>query len=141
MTKARDLANFDDAWTVFTPSFTGLNLGSTGTTSAAYSLVGKTLHLRCLATFGGTGISISPGFYLNLPGGFNAKSIAVSPLFMIDASVQFYTGLAYSGTTVVSFYINNATSTYGFVNGISSSVPFAWGAGDQFMFNMSFEVN
>jgi hypothetical protein len=128
------------AWTTFTPSFTGLNIGSTGTTSAAYVLVGKTLHIRCLVTLGGTGISVSPGFYLTLPNSFSAKSPAPAPLWMIDTGTQFYTGIVYASTTVIAFYVNNASSTYGFVSGISGTVPMTWVATDQFLFSMSFEV-
>jgi hypothetical protein len=129
------------AWTTFTPSFTGLNIGSTGTTSAAYVLVGKTLHIRCLVTLGGTGISVSPGFYLTLPNSFSAKSPVPAPLWMIDTGTQFYTGIVYASTTVIAFYVNNASSTYGFVSGISGTVPMTWVATDQFLFSMSFEVN
>jgi hypothetical protein len=140
LTKARDLANFDDAWTAFTPSFAGVNLGTGAIHNSAYVLVGKTLHIRINLTLG-TGGSMGSGPYVILPASLTAKGINPSPLWMIEAGVQFYTGMVQTNGTVVVFYVNNATSTYGIVNGLGPSVPFGWGDNDQLFFNMSFEVN
>ena len=141
MTKARDLANFDDAWTAFTPSFAGVNLGTGAIHNSSYVLVGKTLHIRVNVTLG-TGGSMGSGPFMTLPASLVSKGASSANLWMVDAGAQFYTGVAVAVSDVVVFYVNNATSTYGIVNGLSAAVPIAnWGVNDQLFFNMSFEVN
>jgi hypothetical protein len=130
------------SWITFTPSFAGVTLGTGSTVDARYLLVGKTLHIRVGITLG-TGGSMGAGPYMTLPASLVATGISPSPLWMIDASVQFFTGIAYSTSNIIVFYVNNATSTYGIVNSVGPAVPFGtnWGVGDQLFFNMSFEVN
>lgn len=128
------------AWTTFTPSFTGINIGSTGTTNAAYMLMGKTLFVRVVLTFGGTGISVGSSPYLNLPNSHTAKGPSTTPIFIVDTGSQFYTGIGYSNATTVTLYANNATGTYGLVSAVNYNVPMAWNATDQLFMNFAVEV-
>jgi hypothetical protein len=127
------------AWTTFTPSFSGITLGTGAIHNSSYVLVGKTLHIRVNLTLG-TGGSMGAGPFMTLPASLSSKGITSANMWMVDAGAQFYTGVALASTTLIVFYVNNATGTYGIVNGLGPSVPFAWGVNDNLNFTMSFEV-
>lgn len=69
---------FQDAWTAFTPTFANV---TTGTGSAAYKLVGKTLFVRCRIT-GGT-VTANGNISVTIPGGNSVPELqaisAVNP--------------------------------------------------------------
>ena len=128
------------AWTTFTPSMTNFNIGSTGTVSAAYNLVGKTLFVRAAFTLGGTGISIGTAS-MTLPGGYTAKARTVAPCMIVDTGTAFYSGLTYSNGTSVTIYVGVASGTYTSLSTISSSIPMIWVATDELHINFAIEVN
>jgi hypothetical protein len=128
------------AWTTFTPSMSGFNVGSTGTVNAAYVLVGKTLFLRAAFTLGGTGISIGSGPFMTLPNAYVAKGPSVSPIFIEDIGTSFYTGLAFSNGTTVALVLNNVAGTYGTTTGITATTPMTWAANDKLFMNFAIEV-
>jgi hypothetical protein len=127
-------------WTTFTPSMTNFNIGSTGTVSAAYVLVGKTLFVRAQFVLGGTGISIGTAS-MTLPGGYTAKSRTVAPCMIVDQGTAFFSGLTYSNGTSVTIYVNVASGTYTSLSTISSSIPMTWVATDELQINLAIEVN
>ena len=127
-------------WTTFTPSMTNFNIGSTGTVSAAYVLVGKTLFVRASFTLGGTGISIGTAS-MTLPNSYTAKAKSVAPCMIVDSGTAFFSGLTYSNGTSVTIYVGVASGTYTSLSTISSSIPMTWVATDELHINFAIEVN
>ena len=128
------------AWTTFTPSMTNFNIGSTGTVSAAYALVGKTLFVRAAFTLGGTGISIGTAS-MTLPNSYTAKARSVAPCMIVDQGTAFFSGLTYSNGTSVTIYVGVASGTYTSLSTISSSIPMVWVATDELHINFAIEVD
>ena len=128
-------------WTTFTPNIVNFGVGTGGTSTGAYVLVGKTLHLRMQATLG-TGFNVSGALTFNLPNSFSLKSPNVFTYYILDNLSAVYVGLAWAiGGNSISLQVANASGTYLGFTAISGSVPMTWAAGDSISLWLTTEVN
>jgi hypothetical protein len=130
------------AWTTFTPNIINFGVGAGGTSTGAYVLVGKTLHLRLTSTLG-TGFNVSGALTFVLPAGLIIKSGNIFTYRILDNLSAFYLGLAIAPAASDSVELNvaNAVGTYVGFTSISGSSPFLWAAGDNISLWMTCEVN
>jgi hypothetical protein len=126
-------------WTTFTPNITNFGIGTGGTSTGAYVLVGKTLHIRLICTLGTTPIIGNSTF--NMPAGFTAKSRTVFSFYILDNLSAFYVGLGYVNANAVQLYAANASGTYLGYTPFSPTAPFTWATGDQIGLSFTLEVD
>ena len=143
MTKARDLANFDDPWIAYTPTLGNISLGVGGTSSFFYSKVGKTVLVRGTLSLAGAGtVSGQASFTLPVTGvtglGF------LNPLGQV---IYWGAGTAYPGiiwaanTTTAIVGAFNAAGTHASYQDLSATIPFAWNTGTRAMYiQLSYEA-
>jgi hypothetical protein len=130
------------SWTTFTPNVINFGVGAGGTSTGAYVLVGKTLHLRVNATLG-TGFNVSGALSFTLPASLTVKSSNIFTYSILDDLAAYYVGLAVIGSNqnTMQLWVANASSTYLGFTAISSSVPHLWAIGDTIGLWMTCEVN
>jgi len=127
--------NAAGAYTTFTPTLTGVTLGTGGTNAGQYSVFNKILFMRGKFVLG-TGGSVTAGITLAMPTG----TMAVTPtmqfqpngsVIMTDSGVNSFFGVGLQATTsTIAFYVLGASGTYANVISSSSTVPFTWGVND-----------
>ena len=127
----------NNAWTAFTPAFTGFSLGN-GTATGRYNTIGKTVMVSCIVTIGSTS-SFGASFnfeYTNLPAPIDNRS-ELSNVTIRDTS----TGNNYPCTkTFKQIVCYGATSNYLVYAAITSTVPFVWASGDNIYINLLYET-
>jgi hypothetical protein len=130
------------SWIPFTPNIINFGVGGGGTSTGAYVLVGKTLHLRLTSTLG-TGFNVSGALTFVLPAGLTIKSGNIFTYRILDNLSAFYLGLAIAPAASDSVELNvaNAVGTYVGFTSISGSSPFLWASGDNISLWMTCEVN
>ena len=144
MTKARDLANFDDAWVNYTPTFGGLSgSNSSYNFSAQYKVMGKTVIGRIRMTvLSGNPVSGSVSFSLPLTAAdttFGEMPIGLSGI--LDFGSQYYNGFVYgASTTTALVFVGRADSTYFYAGGLSASVPMTWTTNDSFSATFTYQA-
>lgn len=131
------------AWTTWSPTWANLTVGS-GSVSARYTKVGKTVTFELMFTYGsGSSVGSAPSFTLPVTAASYYDSNTVvgvgalrdsSPSTLVTAVVRI------DSTTVASVFANNASSTYGTVSVLSSTVPFTWATGDVYYASGRYEA-
>lgn len=126
------------AWVTWTPTWTNLTTGN-GTTTAFYIQMGKTIYFRLKFVFGSTSsIGSDPSF--TPPVAFNTAYSRVGSPFggaeYFDTSGSTYfpgpCGVSVSNSNLnIEPYVINAASTYGAISGYTTTVPVAFGTGDE----------
>ena len=127
--------NAAGAWTTFTPTLTGVNLGTGGTNSGQYSVFNKILFMRGKFVLG-TGGSVTAGITIAMPTG----TMAVSPTMqfqpngsavLTDSGVASYFAVGLQSTTsLLVLYVVNSAGTYATAVTTSATVPFTWAVND-----------
>jgi hypothetical protein len=132
-----------DAWTSYTPTFTGLDGDGTYTTSAKYQRIGKTVTGRVKVTIA-SGTPINGSVTFTLPFTTADSTHIEGPMGLcgiLDFGSQYYPGYTYgASTTSAIVYVGNSSSTYFLVNGLSSSVPMTWTTNDFFSAQFTYEA-
>jgi hypothetical protein len=129
------------AWTAYTPSWTGLSLGN-GSTSAAYSQVGKTITVRFTITFGSTTTVTGP-VDVTLPTSAKSSYSLTHSL----GTVTFFQSSLYPGhvifinLNVVRLVAYDASSTYASTADLTSTVPVTWATGASIHGTLTYEVD
>lgn len=117
------------AWTSFTPSWTGLTLGTGATNTGSYCQIGKTVHFRVSVTLGTSpSVSGSPPV-LTLPVSIVATGVAyIGSAVYVDEGTQTYVGFidAYGALRV-----QGVGGAYPTLASVTSSIPFTWVATDK----------
>jgi hypothetical protein len=126
-------------WTTFTPNITNFGVGTGGTSTGAYVLVGKTLHIRVECVLGTS--PVIGGSTFNMPAGFTAKSQTTVTFHILDNLSAFYVGLGFISGSTMQLYAANASGTYVGFTAFSPSLPFTWAATDRIGFAFTVEVN
>lgn len=124
------------AWT---PTFTGLTLGS-GTTSATYQRANGKVILQGTFTYGAGSAIGSNASINNLPKAMLTVDRFTGTLWVLDANVGYLAGFLYPGANTSSVYIgsmNASTSTVTFQSW-SSTIPMTWVSTDGFRFYMEY---
>lgn len=141
MSKARDLANFDDAWQSWAPALGTSWANGSGTWNAVYKQIGKTVHVQAEFTLATNSIPTggASGLSCSLP--VTAK-VGQFQGFVVYGSRGFVHILTGSITATTSFVIwaSSVGGTYPTVLLPSASVPFAWAAGDKISFAFTYEA-
>jgi hypothetical protein len=123
-------------WTTFTPSFTGVTLGTGATNTGQYCILNKILFIRTKTVLGTGGSFTNP--VLTVP---SSKVMTGTPTMlwmpsmhgvMIDAGVNSYAlAVIHNSTTTLGVYAQTASSTYvTWTSAVSSTVPFTSGVND-----------
>ncbi len=137
-TEVRDaLIGLQAAWTAYTPTTTGITLGTGGTATGAYLRMGKTIFARVLITLG-TGGVLTGTPTIALPAPTHAALPARFPVGLVtlrDSSPVTHRGYhAYLITT----------STFGAMdeggNTPTATVPWTWAADDQISASLTYEA-
>lgn len=127
-TEIRDaLTGIQAAWTSYTPTLTNVTLGN-GTLSGAYYQVGKTIHYRCLLTFGST-TTVSGSIQFALPTTANSNQTAGN--FPLGISVMKGTNTVYGWARLLAAAnaiapVYNATATTS--SDCTATAPYTWAA-------------
>lgn len=129
--------NAINAWTSFTPTWTGITAGTGASNTGQYSLNNKILHFRTRYVLGTSG-SLSATPVLTVPA---SATLATSPTMAFIPTVTGVatnTGVAnYSlastqaSTTTIGFLVQTASGTY-LTNAtpVNTTIPFTWAVGD-----------
>jgi hypothetical protein len=123
-------------WTTFTPSFTGVTLGSGALNTGQYCRVNEILFIRTKTILGTGGSFTNP--VLTVP---DSGVMTGTPTMlwipsmngvMIDAGVNSYAiSVIHNSTTSLGFYAQTASGTYvTWTSAVSATVPFTSGIND-----------
>ena len=118
------------AWKAYTPTLSGLTIGN-GTLNFVYAQIGKTVHVRGIATLGTTSTMTGP-LDIGIPVTSTGYSVTgMSPIgnatFWSGAvPIGFGTLTSVGSASAFRILAINSASTYTTVADISSTVPFAW---------------
>lgn len=135
------------AWTGFTPTWTGLTVGTGGSAgnNGYYQQLGKLINFYIKTTLGTSGFSVG-GMQVAYP---VAPSTNI-PNRMVFGHVLYYdsssgaitSGKCYDGasSSLIDMLIDVASGTYGGFAGTSSTTPFTWAAGDMVIVSGSYEA-
>jgi hypothetical protein len=127
-------------WAAYTVTPSGLTVGN-GTLTARYQQIGKLVNLEIDFIFGTTS-AITAVVVFGLP--VTAKLGSYTSAGTVTLG-RYGVG-NYPGTTALqttsNFYLGTiqTAGTYGFENGISSTVPFTWGNLDRITVRMTYEA-
>lgn len=123
-------------WTTFTPSFTGVTLGTGASNTGQYCQLNEILFIRTKTILGTGGSFTNP--VLTVPA---SKVMTGTPTMlwmpsmhgvMIDAGVNSYAlAVIHNSTTTLGVYAQTASGTYvTYSSAVSSTVPFTSGVND-----------
>ena len=116
-------------WAPYTPAFAGFTLGN-GTVDAAYTQIGKTVHYRCLITFGST-TAITGTVTVSHPVTAEVgESVMPTVLYRPDAG-GFYLGMVTPNGAVSSIMRVPVQTSGGdmVASSITATVPITWATG------------
>lgn len=132
------------AWQSWTPTWTSLTVGS-GTLSAKYVQIGKTVHFRIIFEYGsGSSVGSNPTFTLPVthvsyttPGSF--LQIGYGECYNVGVA-SYNTAIRLNSTTVCQLYVLNGSTTVVQPTAITSTSPFTWASGDGFAIQGTYEA-
>jgi hypothetical protein len=131
-------------WTPYTPVWTAASVNpviGNGSITGFYYLIGKTCFVRVRLLMGSSTNYGSGAWYISLP--FTAASAygVIMPSTMLNNGVNWYSGLV-NGARLgnVSKTEIQWQNTGGTADGVSPTIPFTWGDGDELEFNGSYEI-
>jgi hypothetical protein len=134
-------------WTTFTPSFTGVTLGTGASNTGQYCRVNNILFIRTKTILGTGGSFTNPS--LTVP---DSGVMTGTPTMlwvpsmhgvMIDAGVNSYAiSVIHNSTTTLGVYAQTASGTYvTWTSAVSSTVPFTSGVNDYLELSGYIQVN
>lgn len=134
-------------WTTFTPSFTGVTLGTGASNTGQYCILNKILFIRTKTVLGTGGSFTNP--VLTVP---SSKVMTGTPTMlwvpsmhgvMIDSGATSYAlAVVHSSTTTLGVYAQTASGTYvTYASTVSSTVPFTSGVNDYIELSGYVQVN
>lgn len=137
-----------DAWTSYTPTLTNITLGSGGTVDGYYVQAGKFVWVDIVAVLGSSGFSVSNNPEFGLPNSttfasyYTANLSTVGSALVVDqAALTRYQGYArVQSSSTVAVGLANVTGAYVATSGVTSTVPFTWGAADEFRLHFWYQA-
>lgn len=128
------------AWRPYTATLTAGSLGSGGSASGDYAVVGDVLHFRALYTMG-TAPNLNSHLFDYpplLPANLSPYANDVS-VKLLDAGNQVYLGAAvfYTVTFGVAHVVSGTQAALG---NVSNTFPFTWAAGDTISLAGSYRI-
>jgi hypothetical protein len=134
-----DTAIGANGWTAYTPTLTGITLGTGGTMTARYTKIGKTVHGYVNITFG-TSFTLTD-LNISLPLAKQATTTYVQQAWTLTS-----TGAGdwpaiprFETVNVAAAYVMNASATYVNPNNVTSTIPFTWKATDKILVAFTYE--
>ena len=129
-----------DAWTSYTPSLTNLTLGTGGTVNGYYVQAGKFVWVDIVAVLGSSGFSVSNNPEFGLPNSttfaahYTTNVSTVGQALVVDqVALSRYQGyVRVQSSSAVAVGLANVSGSYVATSGVTSTVPFTWGAADEF---------
>jgi hypothetical protein len=123
-------------WTTFTPSFTGVTLGSGALNTGQYCRVNEILFIRTKTVLGTGGSFTNP--ILTVPdsgvmtGTPSMQWVPSMNGVMVDAGVNSYAiSVLHNSATSLAFYAQTSSGTYvTYTSAVSTTVPFTSGVND-----------
>jgi hypothetical protein len=127
------------AWTAWTPTWSGLTVGA-GTTSAAYSVQGKTVHGRIKFTFAAdSSVTGTLSFALPFASVVSGQAIARGT-FTDTGTTEFVIHGSQGGLAgSILLYAIASGFTYAFASNVTTGVPFTAGSTDVLSVNFTYE--
>lgn len=133
------------AWTSYTPTWGGAVTIGNGTSTGAFTRVGKTVHFRAKLVWGSTSSMAAASATVTLPvtslaAGANA---ACRVDFYDDSSVAtggLTMGFLVLGTTTATLWRTAAGGSYVDSAALSSTIPFSWAAPDEIRVSGTYEA-
>lgn len=137
-----------DAWTSYTPALTNLTLGTGGTVNGYYVEAGKFVWVDIVAVLGSSGFSVSNNPEFGLPNSttfaahYTTNVSTVGSAIVVDqVSLARYQGYArVQSSSTVAVGLANVSGSYVATSGVTSTVPFTWGAADEFRLHFWYEA-
>lgn len=146
VTPAKLVAGTGSGWSYqsWTPTWTNLTVTSS-TVTGRYIQMGKTVFFRLAVVLGGGNAPAGAvSFTLPITSASYAGTSTIPILGLVsfnDSSTTVYQGVtSWVDTTHANVLINTASTTYLTQNNISSTVPFAFGNGDEIVISGSYEA-
>lgn len=131
----------------YTPALTNLTLGTGGTVNGYYVQAGKFVWVDIVAVLGSSGFSVSNNPEFGLPNSttfaahYTTNVSTVGSALVVDqvalARYQGYTRVQSSGAVAVG--LANVSGSYVATSGVNGTVPFTWGAADEFHLHFWYE--
>jgi hypothetical protein len=131
-------------WTLYTPSWTNLNVGN-GTVTAKYKQIGKTVNFSVYLVFGTT-TSVTGDVRVSLPVAplasyYSGNYQSLGPAVIVDEGTVVMGGrLLFIGNINPNIYFEGAAGTVVNLAPMSSTVPFTWAANDKISFSCTYEA-
>ena len=138
-------------WTLFTPTFTNLTVGTGGSASniGHYINAGKLYVVRFRVVLGSSGASVGTNPTMTLPNSSTLAAASQNPSHALgnvaftDEGTNTFFGLVapdVSTTTAVRFRLFRADTTYVSVAQASATVPMTWASGDNIAAQFVYEA-
>ena len=130
------------AWTAWSPTLSNITIGN-GTVKARYTVIGKTVIISFLLTFGSTTSITGSDVSFTLPVASRIDThhpVSNCSCMLHDAGSQYYMGwpeVSLSTVTVRAWDVDGTYAERGF---ISSTAPFTWTVNDQIYVSGSYEA-
>lgn len=136
-----------DAWTSYTPALTNLTLGTGGTVNGYYVQAGKFVWVDIVAVLGSSGFSVSNNPEFGLPNSttfaahYTTNVSTVGSALVVDqVALTRYQGYArVQSSSTVAMGLANVSGSYVATSGVNATVPFTWGATDEFHLHFWYE--
>jgi hypothetical protein len=132
-----NIVDLGDAWTSFTPAWSGITEGS-GANVGAYKLIGKTVvgyasfTVAADSTVGATSLALPVTAATNIAGG----SFPIGFVVFEDSGTGYFQGLWIAAGEI---RVSKSDATYVSIAAISSTVPMTWTTGDKIRVNFCYE--
>ncbi len=131
----------------YTPALTNLTLGTGGTVNGYYVQAGKFVWVDIVAVLGSSGFSVSNNPEFGLPNSttfaayYTANVSTVGSAIVVDqVALSRYQGYArVQSSSSVAIGLANVSGSYVATSGVTPTVPFTWGAADEFHLHFWYE--
>ena len=143
-----NLDTIGGGFVAYTPTLTNLNLGTDGTVTGRAMQAGKFVFVDIVAILGTSGFSVGSNPEFSIPSGLSFKSSytnnisSVGTALAVDqvATIRYQGYTRVQTSTTVAMGLMTVSGTNVQTAGVNSTVPFTWGAGDEFRFHFWFEA-
>lgn len=134
------------AWQSWTPTLTNMAIGTGGSAelTGKYIQIGKTVFFRLKIVLGTSGQSVGSNAVFSLPVTANSGYLVGAPIgqnVAFDQPPGYYPGPVFiASTTTAQFIFLNSSINPAAASGTSSTIPFAWAAGDSLFVTGEYEA-
>lgn len=129
----------------YTPALVNIAIGTGGNAAnnGRYRRSGGWVDVKFQVVLGTSGASVGASPTIGIPfASLDGYELSQIPMGLFDSSAaQFYPGSTVLATaTTIGIYAFGAAATYTTYNGVTSTIPFTWAAGDFFEANFRYQM-